>query len=68
MRIVSGFRPTGRLHLGHLWGALRNWIRLQSQHECFFFIADWHALTDGYEKTAGLSQHGLDMLVDWIAD
>jgi tryptophanyl-tRNA synthetase len=67
MRIVSGFRPTGRLHLGHLWGALRNWIRLQSQHECFFFIADWHALTDGYEKTSGLSQHGIDMLIDWLA-
>jgi tryptophanyl-tRNA synthetase len=46
---------------------LRNWIRLQAQHECFFFIADWHALTDGYEKTAGLDQHGLDMLVDWLA-
>ena len=67
MRILSGMRPTGRLHLGHLWGALRNWIRLQAQHECFFFIADWHALTDGYEKTSGLSQHGLDMLVDWLA-
>src|SRR6185369_7526528 len=67
MRIVSGMRPTGRLHLGHLWGALRNWIQLQTQHECFFFIADWHALTDGYEKTAGLNQHGLDMLVDWLA-
>lgn len=67
MRILSGMRPTGRLHLGHLWGALRNWVGLQAQHECFFFIADWHALTDGYEKTEGLHRHGLDMLVDWLA-
>jgi tryptophanyl-tRNA synthetase len=67
MRIVSGFRPTGRLHLGHLWGALRNWVRLQSQHECFFFIADWHALTDGYEKTEHLIANAYDMLIDWLA-
>lgn len=67
MRIVSGFRPTGRLHLGHLWGALRNWVRLQSEHECFFFIADWHALTDGYEKTEHLGASSRDMLVDWLA-
>jgi tryptophanyl-tRNA synthetase len=67
MRIVSGMRPTGRLHLGHLWGALRNWTRLQAQHECFFFIADWHALTDGYERTAGINANVFEMLIDWLA-
>ncbi|OFV87800.1 MAG: tryptophan--tRNA ligase, partial [Acidobacteria bacterium RBG_16_68_9] len=66
-RIVSGFRPTGRLHLGHLWGALRNWIRLQEEAQCFFFIADWHALTDGYEKTSGIAANTREMLLDWLA-
>jgi tryptophanyl-tRNA synthetase len=66
-RVVSGFRPTGRLHLGHLHGALRNWIRLQHEAECFFFIADWHALTTGYEDTSGIVQSSHDMLVDWLA-
>jgi len=67
MRIVSGFRPTGRLHLGHLWGALRNWIRLQDEAQCLFFIADWHALTDGYEKTDGITANTREMLLDWLA-
>ena len=48
-RVLSGMRPTGRLHLGHLFGALDNWIRLQEEYECFFFVADWHALTTEYE-------------------
>ena len=66
-RVVSGFRPTGKLHLGHLHGALRNWIRLQHEAECFFFIADWHALTTGYEDTSGIAESSHDMLVDWLA-
>jgi len=66
-RIVSGCRPTGRLHLGHLLGALRNWLRLQHEAECFFFIADWHALTTGYQDTGGIVQSSRDMLLDWLA-
>ncbi len=50
-RVVSGMRPTGRLHLGNYHGALRNWIELQYQYECYFFVADWHALTTGYADT-----------------
>ena len=66
-RIVSGFRPTGRLHLGHLHGALRNWLRLQHEAECFFFVADWHALTTGYEDTSGIGPSTRDMVIDWLA-
>jgi tryptophanyl-tRNA synthetase len=66
-RIVSGFRPTGRLHLGHLNGALRNWLRLQHEAECFFFVADWHALTTGYEDTSGIGPSTRDMVIDWLA-
>ncbi len=66
-RILSGMRPTGRLHLGHYHGVLRNWIELQQTHECFFFIADWHALTTAYEEREGISQNVWDMAVDWLA-
>jgi tryptophanyl-tRNA synthetase len=66
-RVVSGMRPTGRLHLGHLRGALGNWIRLQEEAECFFFVADWHALTTGYEDTSGIEPSTHDMLLDWLA-
>jgi tryptophanyl-tRNA synthetase len=66
-RVVSGMRPTGRLHLGHLRGALGNWIRLQGETECFFFVADWHALTTGYEDTSGIGPNTHDMLLDWLA-
>lgn len=66
-RIVSGSRPTGRLHLGHLLGALTNWARLQDEAECFFFVADWHALTTGYEDTAGIRPSTHDMVLDWLA-
>ena len=55
-RVLSGMRPTGALHLGNYHGALRNWVELQYQYECYFFVADWHALTTGYEDTAGLPQ------------
>ncbi len=66
-RIVSGMRPTGKLHLGHLVGALRNWVELQSSYECFYFIADWHALTSDYAETAELTSHARDNLADWVA-
>src|SRR5579871_3748522 len=60
-------RPTGRLHLGNYHGALRNWIELQYQYECFFFIADWHMLTTGYDDTSQLQEHVREVLIDWLA-
>jgi len=60
-------RPTGRLHLGHLVGALHNWTALQEQYECFYFVADWHALTSEYADTAQLTRYALDNAADWIA-
>jgi len=60
-------RPTGPLHLGHYHGVLKNWIELQHEYECFFFIADWHALTTGYEDTTGISAHVFDIVVDWLS-
>jgi len=66
-RVLSGFRPTGPMHLGHLVGALENWIRLQDTHECFFAICDWHALTSEYEDPRLLREHVTTMAVDWLA-
>ena len=66
-RIVSGMRPTGRLHLGHYHGVLRNWVELQNSHECFFFVADWHALTTHYDDPSVIEQNIWDMVVDWLA-
>ncbi|MGH8277336.1 MAG: tryptophan--tRNA ligase, partial [Steroidobacteraceae bacterium] len=66
-RVLSGMRPTGRLHLGNWHGALRNWVELQYQYECFFFVADWHMLTTGYEDTSQLQEHVRDVLIDWLA-
>jgi tryptophanyl-tRNA synthetase len=66
-RVVSGMRPTGRLHLGHLVGALRKWAELQSTYECMYFVADWHALTSEYASTSKLSGYVYDNVVDWIA-
>ena len=60
-------RPTGRLHLGHLVGALRNWAALQEQYDCFYFVADWHALTSDYADTSALAANALDNAADWIA-
>jgi tryptophanyl-tRNA synthetase len=60
-------RPTGRLHLGHLVGALRNWVPLQDQYDCFYFVADWHALTSDYADTSGLVSSAYDNAADWIA-
>jgi tryptophanyl-tRNA synthetase len=65
--IVSGMRPTGRLHLGHLHGTLRNWVRLQSERRCFFFVADWHVLTTNQEHTESLPANVRDMVIDWLA-
>jgi tryptophanyl-tRNA synthetase len=65
--IVSGARPTGRLHLGHLHGALRNWVKLQETFRCYFFIADWHALTTDYAAPEGIGQSTVDMLIDWLS-
>ncbi|MDO6682999.1 tryptophan--tRNA ligase [Oceanobacter sp. 5_MG-2023] len=66
-RVVSGMRPTGRLHLGHYHGVLKSWVRLQHEYECFFFVADWHAMTTEYEQPQALSTHVWDMLIDWLA-
>jgi tryptophanyl-tRNA synthetase len=66
-RVVSGMRPTGKLHLGHYHGALKNWVRLQSERPCLFFVADWHALTTHYETPEVIEESVWDMLVDWLA-
>lgn len=68
-RIVSGMRPTGNLHLGNYEGALKNWVRLQDSgdYECFFFIADWHALTSDYADTSAIRQNTIDVVSDWLA-
>ncbi|MBU2831808.1 tryptophan--tRNA ligase [Acidithiobacillus ferriphilus] len=65
--IVSGMRPTGYLHLGHYHGVLKNWLRLQDTAECYFFVADWHALTTHYETTQGISAAVWDLLIEWLA-
>ena len=64
---MSGMRPTGKLHLGHLVGALRKWTELQDQYECFYFVADWHALTSEYANTEQLTSYAYDNVTDWIA-
>ncbi len=66
-RVLSGMRPTGALHLGHYHGVLKNWIKLQHEYDCFFFVADWHALTTHYEDISGLGEHVWDMVIDWLA-
>ncbi len=66
-RILSGMRPTGNLHLGNLHGALANWKELQYEYQCFFFIADWHALTTEYKDPKGIQAHILEMVIDWIS-
>lgn len=66
-RIVSGMRPTGKLHLGHYLGVIQNWAELQYKYESFFFVADWHALTTKYDKTETLKQDTIDVVIDWLA-
>lgn len=65
--IVSGMRPTGKLHLGHYLGVIQNWVQLQDKYNCYFFAADWHALTTKYDKTEDLRQNTLDVIMDWLA-
>jgi tryptophanyl-tRNA synthetase len=66
-RVLSGMRPTGSLHLGHYHGVLKNWVKLQTEYDCFFFVADWHALTTGYDSPQGLEEHVWNIVVDWLA-
>jgi len=66
-RVLSGMRPTGKLHLGNYVGALRNWVGLQDQYDCFFFIADWHALTTDYADTRSVKQNSLEVMIDYLA-
>ena len=66
-RVVSGMRPTGSLHLGHFHGALKNWVKLQSEYPCLFFVADWHALTTHYDTPEVIEQSVWDMVIDWLA-
>jgi len=66
-RVLSGMRPTGQLHLGNYHGALKNWLELQYQYQCFFFVADWHALTTGYDDTSRLPEQTHEMVIDWLA-
>ena len=66
-RILSGMRPTGPLHMGNLLGALANWVKLQDEYECFYFIADWHALTSDYENTAMVQDYTKEIMIDWLS-
>ncbi|AWI81342.1 MAG: tryptophan--tRNA ligase [Betaproteobacteria bacterium HGW-Betaproteobacteria-13] len=66
-RVLSGMRPTGRLHLGHYHGVLKNWVKLQEEHPCLFFAADWHALTTAYDTPEVIEDHVWEMLIDWLA-
>lgn len=66
-RVLSGMRPTGPLHLGHYHGVLKNWVKLQHEYDCFFFVADWHALTTHYQTPRVLEDNVLDMVIDWLA-
>ena len=66
-RVLSGMRPTGQLHLGHYHGVLKNWVQLQHEFECFFFVADWHALTTSYDDTAVIGESVFDIVIDWLS-
>ena len=66
-RIMSGMRPTGKLHLGHYLGVIDNWVKLQDEYDCYFSVADWHALTTKYDKTETLKQDIMDVVMDWLA-
>ena len=66
-RVLSGMRPTGRLHLGHYHGVLKNWVKLQYEYDCYFFVADWHALTTHYEEPQIIGASVMDMVIDWLA-
>ncbi|MDA8414206.1 MAG: tryptophan--tRNA ligase [Desulfobacteraceae bacterium] len=65
-RVVSGMRPTGKLHIGHYHGVLENWVRIQNDFDCFFFVADWHSLTTEYADTSGIKESIREMVLDWV--
>ena len=66
-RVLSGMRPTGRLHLGHYHGVLKNWVKLQNEYPCLFFVADWHALTTAYDEPGTIGENAWEMVIDWLA-
>ncbi|HET6720067.1 MAG TPA: tryptophan--tRNA ligase, partial [Rhodocyclaceae bacterium] len=66
-RVLSGMRPTGALHLGHYHGVLKNWVKLQNDYPCLFFVADWHALTTLYDDPQIIARSTWDMVIDWLA-
>src|SRR3954462_9990945 len=66
-RVLSGMRSTGKLHLGNYVGALANWVKLQDTHDCFFFIADWHALTTDYADPSSIRHNTYEVALDWLA-
>ncbi len=66
-RVLSGMRPTGALHLGHYHGVLKNWVKLQHEYPCLFFVADWHAMTTQYDNPQGIEKSSMDMVIDWLA-
>ena len=66
-RVLSGMRPTGALHIGHYHGALKNWVRLQPLYDCFYFVADWHALTTVYDDPSIIESSTVEMVIDWLA-
>ncbi len=66
-RVLSGMRPTGKLHLGNYLGALKNWVALQNEYQCFYFVADWHALTTEYEDPKSIRENSLEVVIDWLA-
>ena len=66
-RVLSGARPTGKLHLGNYVGAVSNWVRMQDEYECFFFVADWHALTTDYADTSKVKENSFEVLLDLLA-
>ena len=65
--VMSGMRPTGRLHMGNMMGALTNWVKLQNNYDCFFVVVDWHALTTGYKNTEVIGENIRQMVIDWIS-
>ncbi|HET9313007.1 MAG TPA: tryptophan--tRNA ligase, partial [Nitrospira sp.] len=66
-RVLSGMQPSGLLHLGNYLGALQNWKQLQAEHECYFFVADWHALSTNYADTSRIREYVRELLIDWLA-
>lgn len=66
-RVLSGMQPSGLLHLGNYLGALQNWKQLQDEHECYFFVADWHALSTNYADTSRIREYVRELLIDWLA-